>query len=43
MDIVTTGLAQIPRDGLERLIAHIDADGPVLLTGGIYGRRTGHG
>ena len=32
-DIVTTGLAQIPRDGLKRIVKHIDAKKPLCLTG----------
>lgn len=30
------GLAQIPRDGLERLRAHIEAGRPLLLDGLVY-------
>lgn len=46
-DLVTRGLAQIPTGdetvGLRKLIAHIDAGKPVLLSGGIYDKASGVG
>ena len=42
-DIVTTGLAQIPREGLERLIVHIEAGGLLCLSGHIIDPINGYG
>lgn len=34
-DLLRAALSQIPRDGLERLRAHLAAAGEVLLTGAV--------
>jgi len=35
-ELVRDGLSQIPADGLQRLLEHLQADKPVLLTGAIF-------
>ena len=34
-ELVRDSLSQIPADGLQRLLEHLQADKPVLLTGSI--------